>query len=232
MQNVQSNTLTLRRRELRGGDADYYYEMFPPVGSLLPAREAELVSKAKAGCCAAEDTLARQYAGVGISMALRYRWRMAYRGVDVDDLVSASLFGVVEGIRHFDPNRGARLITCIWWWVRAFLTRERAKHQFIKNGPETYASDFLLNDDQEAYTTDQGPSVVEAMSLDEECGEVCRLMERVLNESEIKVLNRRYASCEESMASIGRGLRLTRQRISQIHQEAIVKLRRAVGVAV
>ncbi len=233
MKKVLSNTLALRRREIRGEDAKYYYELFPAVESLSPARETELVSQAKAGSVAAEDALARQYAGVGISMALRYRWRKAYQGVDLDSLVSASLLGVVEGIRHFDPTRGARLITCVWFWVRALLGRERAKHRFVRNGPTTYASDFTLNDgDQEAYTTDQDPSVEETMSLEEEREEVRRLVARVLNKSEIEVLNRRYASCEESMVSIGLDLGVSRQRVSQIHQEAIIKLRRAVGVAV
>lgn len=234
MQNVLSNTLSLRRREMRGGDVDYYYELFPAVGSLPPEREAELVSQAKTGNLAAEDALVRQYAGVGISMALRYRWTKSYQGVDLDALVSASLLGVVEGIRHFDPTRGARLITCVWYWVRALLGRERAKHRFIRNGPTTYASDFLLNDSggQEAYAKDQAPSVVETLSLKEEREAINRLMDRVLNEHEIEVINRRYASCEETMVSIGKGLGVTRQRVSQIHQVALAKLQRAVGVTV
>lgn len=230
MQTVLSNTLSLRRREIRGDDVRHYYELFPQVQPLTQEREDELVAQALTGCRLAEDTLARQYAGVGISMALRCRFQHSFRGVDVDSLVSAALLGIVEGIRHFDTNRGARLITCVWWWVMCYLRRERNNHRFVKHGPTTYVSDFMLRE-QEACPADQ-PDIADTLIDEEEKGELHRLMADILDDREIEILNSRYASCKEdveTLSDIGERLDVSRQRVSQIEERAIAKLQRAAA---
>ena len=214
----------------------HYYELFPSAAPLTQARETELITKALAGCPVAEDVLTRQYAGVGISMALRYRLQRAYQGVDVDSLVSAALFGVVEGIRHFDKTRGARLITCIWWWVRCYVGRERINHRFVKHGAFTYMTDFMLGSSdvsqQESCASDQ-PDVSAVLEDEEEREELMRLMDNILDEREIEIVNRRYAICREdveTLVTIGESLKISRQRVSQIEVAAVEKLKRAVGV--
>lgn len=229
MQTVLSNTLSLRPREIQGDNVAYYYEMFPAVKPLTQAREDELTTQALAGCPDSEDALTRQYAGVGISLALQCRWKRSYRGVDVDSLVSAALLGVVQGIRHFDPDRGARLVTCVWWWVMCYVRLERDKHRFVKNSV-TFMSDFLVRE-QEACAADQ-PLVGAHLEDEEEKDALRRLMVEVLDERELEILNRRYTSCKEdaeTLEEIGKSLNVSRQRIGQISDKAKAKLLEAAS---
>lgn len=233
MKTVLSATLSLRCREIRGDDARYYNELFPAVTPLTQEREDTLVGQALSGCRDAEDALTRQYARIAISTALRYR--KIYKEVDLDSLVSAALFGVLEGIRHFDVNRGTRLSTCVWYWVLCYVKRERLNHQFVKRGPTTYVTDFNLWDsgDQTAYALDQ-VSVESELEGREEKEKVHRLMEKILNSREFEVLNRRHTSCVEdvpTLTQIGKDLEVTRQRVGQIKDKAIEKLKRAVGAS-
>jgi DNA-directed RNA polymerase sigma subunit (sigma70/sigma32) len=94
-------------------------------------RELELVRAMKAGSREAEDTLTRQYAGIGIAMALSFKKTRRYEGSDLDDLISAGLLGVVEGIRHYEEGRNSRVSTCVYFWVRAQLRRCKNKQRFI-----------------------------------------------------------------------------------------------------
>ena len=235
MQIVSSTTLSLRSREIKGDDARHYYELFPALARLTQERETELVSEALSGSMEAADAWARQDAGLGISTALRCRYQRAYREVDIDSLISAALLGVVEGIRHFDTGRGSRLVTCIWWWVMCYIRRERIAHRFVRNGPTTYLSDFSVSKDgsrvQDECAGDQR-CVLEKLVQDEEMEEMHRLMDGVLNARETEILSRRYTYCKEDVetfSAIGKSLNVSRQRVSQIEEKAVEKLRRAVG---
>jgi RNA polymerase primary sigma factor len=148
MHKVASRDLPLRQREVRGEAASDYYELFPPQPPMSAEEELRLVHSMKEGSRDAEDVLTRQYAGVGISMALRFKQSARYEGSDLDDLVGAALLGVVEGLRHYDETRGARVSTCIWFWVRAQLRRCKHKQRFV-----TYPQakeEFLVKLSQEA----------------------------------------------------------------------------------
>ncbi len=45
------------------------------------------------------------------------------RGRFLDDLVQEGCLGLVEGIRRFDPAKGARLATYAAFWIRAFIMK-------------------------------------------------------------------------------------------------------------
>lgn len=45
--------------------------------------------------------------------------------LDVDDLIQAGCFGLMEAINRFDPKRGTKFLTYAVWWIRKFM-REAA----------------------------------------------------------------------------------------------------------
>ena len=148
MHQVASRDLPVRQREVRGEDISSYYETFPPQPPMSVEVELDLVRRMKAGDPAAEDRLTRQYAGIGISMALAFKKSRRYEGSDLDDLVSAALLGVVEGLHHYEEGRGSRVSTCVYFWVRAQLLRCKKTQRFISY-PKS-KGEFVVRMQQEA----------------------------------------------------------------------------------
>ena len=54
-----------------------------------------------------------------ISIARKYLGR----GMDMADLISEGLLGLVRGIEKFDAGRGFKFSTYAHWWIRQAITR-------------------------------------------------------------------------------------------------------------
>lgn len=50
------------------------------------------------------------------------------QGIELDDLIQIGMLGVIAGIRHFDPDRHARLLVVVNWWVFQAFTRALADY--------------------------------------------------------------------------------------------------------
>lgn len=87
---------------------------------LTAEEEDALARRALAGDAAAEERL--------ICSHLRFVTRMAraYRsyGLPLSDLVQEGTVALIQAIRRYDPNRGARLATFAMWSVRAALQEQ------------------------------------------------------------------------------------------------------------
>lgn len=83
---------------------------------LEAAEEADLVRRwREQGERRAFDRLVRSHMRLAVKVAAKY----ARSGLDPDDLVSEAYQGLVQGVRNFDPARGARLGAYVLWWIRA-----------------------------------------------------------------------------------------------------------------
>ena len=75
-----------------------------------------------------EAELVRSLLRLAASMANRYHR-------DHEDLYQEGCLGVIEGVRHFDPQRGVRLSTYAAWWIRAYQLRWLiANHRLVRIG--------------------------------------------------------------------------------------------------
>ena len=159
---------------------------------------------AQAGCQACLDALLREHTGL-IHTILR---RVAHAGVPYEELVQAGRLALWRAVRGFDPARGVRFSTyggraierALWHAVRQARQPERVLPALEPPEPEP------------------GPAVRAAL-----LAAVQRLPPRLQG-----VLLAVYGLDEQppwSRAAVGRCWGLSRERIRQLHDEALVLLR-------
>lgn len=89
---------------------------------LTPEEEDALARRALSGDHAAEERLIRSHLRFVVRMARAYR---SY-GLPLSDLVQEGTVALIQAIRRYDPNRGARLATFAMWSIRAALQEQVA----------------------------------------------------------------------------------------------------------
>ncbi len=87
---------------------------------LTAEEEDALARRALAGDAAAEERLICSHLRFVVRMARAYR---SY-GLPLSDLVQEGTVALIQAIRRYDPNRGARLATFAMWSVRAALLEQ------------------------------------------------------------------------------------------------------------
>lgn len=109
---------------------------------LTAEEEAHLARAAQAGGKPEVDALVRSHLRLVLSIASQFRCR----GVELDDLVSEGLLGLIHAVDRFDPDRGVRLATYAAWWIRAHVRRFTISNRRIVRPPSTrHARKILSN---------------------------------------------------------------------------------------
>ena len=137
--------------------------------------------------------------------------------VESADLKQEGRIGFWQAVKRYDPQRGARFSTYAWLVIRYRIWRvvqrtSRVERWQESGGPYTDATGVQLSTDWE------DTQIHEALEEG--------LVE--LNERERRVLTLRYGwdgSPPQTFAEISQTLGLTRQRMHQIHNEALSLLR-------
>ena len=79
--------------------------------------ESRLVRRAMSGDGDAVRRLVASHLRMVVKVARRYRGS----GLAMADLVQEGVLGLVQALRRFDPDQGARLSTYARWWVRSSI---------------------------------------------------------------------------------------------------------------
>ena len=87
---------------------------------LSAEEEDSLARRALAGDAGAEQRLICSHLRFVVRMARAYR---SY-GLPLSDLVQEGTVALIQAIRRYDPNRGARLATYAMWSIRAALQEQ------------------------------------------------------------------------------------------------------------
>jgi len=70
-----------------------------------------------------KERLARDCRGLVASIAARYQGK----GLSVQDLIQEGTIGLLHGAEKFDPNRGCKLSTYVYWWIKQGIIKALAK---------------------------------------------------------------------------------------------------------
>lgn len=93
--------------------------------------EIELVKKAQEGDEDAFSMLYEKHQGLIVTEAKKFK----SSGLDFEDRIQEGTSGLLEGIRRYDPEKGATLATYAKWWILHKI-RKAAVHQRIPYLPD------------------------------------------------------------------------------------------------
>lgn len=225
----------------------------PAMDSLAQA-DTTLWSRWRAGDAHAGDALARQYAPWVRRIARSVFVRVRGRGDDWPDYVQNATIGLLEALRAFDPGRGVPFELFASPRVRGAVFNGLRDLRMVGSGPLRAASAEAvdsLRDMDDADPVDQfiamvaGLATGHAVSLYAEhepadasnpyhvvvrsqLGERLSRHLRRLGERERAVLEWHYIQ-HLSFVQIAESLGVTKGRVSQLHKQALTRMREWLG---
>ncbi len=124
----------------RTQNADLLRTLAGAAPMLTAEEETRLARAAGTGSARARDALVRSHLRLVLSIVSDFR----HHNVELDDLVSEGLLGLVEAVDRFDPDRGVRLAAYAAWWIRAYVRRYTIVNRRIVRPPATRNSRKVL----------------------------------------------------------------------------------------
>ena len=212
-----------------------YYDELKKYRPITRAKEKELIYKAKNGDIEAQNKILTSNLRFVFNVASRYKGN----GAAISDLISEGNLGLIKAIQKFDPNKNVKFISYAVWWIRNAIQEFIKKRQTCLNlekeedSLNVSATKTGFNYDCE----DEYVSKKETVLSDEEDEEKRELhknqkivVEKILsnlNERERFIVEQYYGiDCEEkNLEEIGNDLGITKERVRQIKEQSLKKLR-------
>lgn len=175
-----------------------------------------------------KEQLITQNMGYVVTLARQYKSDI----LSTDDLVSEGSIGLMKAAEKYDPSRGKPFVTFAAPYIRRSIetaisrlettTDVRSTDESLPVGSRNNYTLLNVLEDKSAVRAD---ALTEDATLTED---LLRVMS-VLNERERQVVNLYYGNGYEhqTMAEIGETMGLKRERVRQIRNQALRKLRRA-----
>lgn len=197
---------------------------------LEPQEEKRLLEAHAQGSQEARETLIERNLRLVAHIAKKY----AQSGVDTDDMISVGTIGLMKAVQTFRPEAG-KLTTyasrCIENEMLMYLRANRKNRCMVlmgesigedKDGNEMQLAE-LLGTDEDLVADEAETSIESARAI--------RLMERVLDEREIRVIQMRYGLDDgepKPQHQVAQKLGISRSYVSRIEKKALGKLRSAM----
>ncbi|MGB0954180.1 MAG: sigma-70 family RNA polymerase sigma factor [Planctomycetota bacterium] len=157
--------------------------------------------------------------------------------VSEDELFSAGMYGLMRAARSYDPTRGAGFKTYAYHRIRGSILDDLRRLDFLprslrdrarKNGEDAPSMVGIPTDEDGHESLAARPA--EAASEAEDMHEV---LHREIDNlpDKMRIVMALYYREGVKMREIGEKLGLTESRVSQIHSNAVTRLRRAMRLA-
>lgn len=213
---------------------DQYLGEIGRCSLLTENEELDVARRARGGDASAERELIARNLRFVVSIAKRYQ----HRGLSLDDLIGEGNVGLVAAAHRFDPDQGVRFITYAVWWVRQAillaLTRQVRVVRVPPNRPDLrFVQVSLDTTTSEAADRTLGEQLAAEPAEDfpEESEEFATLVASALASLQPREAHivRKYFGLQghdgQTLDEIAAEMRITRERVRQIRDRAIGKLR-------
>lgn len=157
-------------------------------------------------------------------------------GLSYSDLIAEGNMGLMKAIDKFDYERGLKTISYSVWWIRQTIL-EALKERNLINGdefPKDYEKPIDIDDDSGYTNTSQtyGPEYEDSITYGElnqsEIKRSISVLMGCLTEREQMILSDYFGLTGEdelTLEEIGKKLGLTKERVRQIKEKSLKKLR-------
>lgn len=212
-----------------------YYDELKKHKPITRAKERELIIKAKNGDLNAQNEILTANLRFVFNIAGRYRGN----GASLPDLISEGNLGLVKAIQKFDINKNVKFISYAVWWVRNSMQEFIKKRQVILNiekEEDSLNKPVLCNSFN--YDTEDERVIKKEVLLsnekDEEEKELHKNQKKIVDTLLSKLSNRErfiieqyygINSKEKNLEEIGKILGITKERVRQIKEQSLKKLR-------
>lgn len=207
-------------------EIDTYFEEIKKYRPLSAREEKELAKKIKKGDKEALDKLVKANLKFVVNYAKQYR----RSGVPFTDLISEGNIGLIKAAQKFDETKGVKFISYAVWWIRNSI--QECIERYLGNPEEVncdaYTFDNCKSSDYEWSSQMVNNEFEEELSdLQSREVTVSELM-KTLKKREAKILALYfglYDGKEMTLDEIGQEMDLTKERVRQIKDKALVKLK-------
>lgn len=206
-------------------ELDSYFEQIRKYKPLSKKEEYDLMTRIRAGDKTAFHKLINANLKFVVKIAKKYR----KTGVNFADLISEGNMGLIKAVEKFDEKKNIKFISYAVWWIKVYIQEfinsvkvesctDSVDYVFNKFGNEEYESNSsIINCEFEG----------EMIDVQSRNSSVDELMES-LEKREKKILTLYFGlfgNKENTLDEIGREMNLTKERVRQIKDNALVKMK-------
>lgn len=193
------------------------------------------------------DRITRSYLRLVMKIANEYKGM----GVDLDELVALGNVGLLEAIKKYDVDKGAKFSVYAGYWIRLKMRREGLDRQHVVRKGEHYRNkkkgvsninislDEKISEDDDRMIGDVLESDTDSPSDEIEREDTYSNMfeaidSNILTDIERNILKARYglkSGQKKKLVQLGAEMNYSRERIRQLEKSAIAKLRVALGIS-
>jgi len=183
---------------------------------LTQEEEIELSKRIHEGDRAALEKMVKANLRFVVTVANQYK----DQGLSLPDLINEGNVGLIRAAEKFDEKRGFRFITYAVWWIRERILHalaEEQRHSSRQLSGELPSPDALI-----------APSGLSGETISAETNRALGFLEK----RERLIIERTFGingQPEKTLEEIGNSLDLSRERVRQIREKVIRKLR-AMGI--
>lgn len=153
------------------------------------------------------------------------------RGLSYSELVAEGNMGLIKALDKFDETRGNKIISYSVWWIRQSILDaiEKRKANVVEDYPEDYEEQ--LDDEQTNQKAQTQPDAfIEEEKSDVDVKKLTTNLIDVLDQREKQVISSYFGLFDyeqKTLEEIGKCYGLTKERIRQITEKALKKMRTA-----
>lgn len=155
------------------------------------------------------------------------------RGLSYSDLIAEGNYGLLKAFDKFDYKKGYKTISYSVWWIRQAIL-DALEHRNGINGddlPMDFEKQYADDEDIVLIDIPQNNNFIENEESNnsvEEIKETTNFLMEILNDRE-KLIVKKYYGIDEpeelTLEEIGKELSLTKERVRQLLEKALKKLR-------
>jgi len=204
----------------------YFKEVKKYNKRLTRDEEIDLAFKIKQGDKEAFDKLVKHNLRFVITIAKKYRSKT---NVSFSDLISEGNIGLIKAAERFDPNRKTRFSSCAVWWIKASINEciERYKGNVEYNVVDD--SQIVNLVDKESIYDNINEDFEKKMNNLQSRQSAIEDLIQCLEEREKKIIMMFFGlgdtPREMNLEEISKEMSLTKERVRQIKDGALVKLK-------